>query len=206
MSTAVAALQSASAVAGQASLGTVDWGALVVHFLGLSLLSVGGAISTAPDMHRILVGQHGWITDAQFNASIALAQAAPGPNVLFVALMGWHVGLNTGGGLAACLLGVACAMAGILIPSTTLTWATTRWAHNNRTNIGVRAFKAGMAPVVIGLLLATGWVLAAAHPNPQLDWPVWLAGGASALLVWRTKVHMLMLLAIGGALGALGWI
>ena len=63
-----------------------DWWALVSHFLTLSLMAVGGAITTAPDMHRYLVVQQSWLSDAQFNASIALAQAAPGPNVLFVAI------------------------------------------------------------------------------------------------------------------------
>ena len=57
----------------------------------LSLLAVGGAITTAPDMQRYLVGEQGWMSDAQFTAGVAIAQAAPGPNILFVAVMGWHV-------------------------------------------------------------------------------------------------------------------
>ena len=65
----------------------VDLPALFVHFLLLSLLAVGGAITTAPDMHRYLVTEHGWISDAQFTTSVALAQAAPGPNLLFVAVL-----------------------------------------------------------------------------------------------------------------------
>ena len=66
--------------------------ALTGHFMLLSLLAVGGAITTASDMHRYVVAEHGWISDAQFSASIAIAQAAPGPNVLFVAVIGWNVG------------------------------------------------------------------------------------------------------------------
>ena len=77
-----------------------DWLALFAQYLMLSLLSISGAITTVPDMHRYLVGQHGLLTDAQFTSSIAIAQAAPGPNVLFVALMGWNVGLNASGGMA----------------------------------------------------------------------------------------------------------
>jgi chromate transporter len=53
-------------------------------------------------MHRFLVEQHHWLTQAQFNAVDRLAQAAPGPNVLFVALMGWNVGMNAGSSAAAC--------------------------------------------------------------------------------------------------------
>src|SRR5574337_1201628 len=84
-----------------------DWLALFAHFLMLSLLSIGGAITTAPEVQRYMVYSTGWISAAQFNASIALAQAAPGPNLLFVALVGWNLGLNVGGGLGAGLAGWA---------------------------------------------------------------------------------------------------
>eukprot|EP01030_Chromulinospumella_sphaerica_P012796 gene12796-12588_t len=128
-----------------------DWLNLFAHYLLLSLMSIGGAISTTSEMHRFLVEEHHWLTQAQFNDAIAIAQAAPGPNVLFVALMGWKVGLNTGSYLAA-FAGVAVTMLGILIPSTTLTYLAARWGHENRELLGVRAFKQGMAPVVVGLM------------------------------------------------------
>ena len=73
------------------ALSSADLLGLFGHFLLLSLLAVGGAITTAPDMHRYVVAEHGWISGAQFTSSIALAQAAPGPNVLFVAVIGWNV-------------------------------------------------------------------------------------------------------------------
>ena len=82
-------------------MSAADWLQLVLHFATLSLLGIGGAITTLPDMHRYLVDRQLWLSDAQFNASVALAQAAPGPNILFVALMGWHVGINAGGGWLA---------------------------------------------------------------------------------------------------------
>ncbi|MCE2880611.1 MAG: chromate transporter, partial [Comamonadaceae bacterium] len=75
------------------TLAPTDWLQLLLHFATLSMLGVGGAITTLPDMHRYLVDRQHWLLDSQFNASVALAQAAPGPNILFVALMGWHVGL-----------------------------------------------------------------------------------------------------------------
>lgn len=190
------------------AMGSADWLALFMHYLSLSLLAVGGAITTAPDMHRYLVEQRGWLTDAQFNASIAIAQAAPGPNVLFIGLLGWNVGLNAGGGGMAAwalgLAGMAVTMTGIMLPSTTLTWLATRWGHRNRERRAVRAFKQGMAPVVIALLVATGWVLSSAHSNPQTDWPLWLLTAVTAVLVWRTRIHLLWLLGAGALLGALG--
>jgi chromate transporter len=188
-----------------------DWLALFTHFLSLSLLAVGGAITTAPDMHRYLVDARHWLSEEQFTSSIAIAQAAPGPNVLFVGLMGWNVGLNAGGGpaggwhaYALALLGVAVTMLGMLIPSGILTYSATRWAHKNRELRAVRAFKTGMAPLVVALLIATGWLLTAAHNQPARDWPLWLLTAITALIVWRTKLHLLWLIGAGAVLGMLG--
>ncbi len=190
-----------------------DWMALFAHFTALSLLAVGGVITTVPDMQRYLVTDQHWLTDSQFTSSVALAQAAPGPNVLFVALMGWNVGLNAGGGLGGgptawglALLGVAATMAGILLPSSILTYSATQWAHRNRELRAVRAFKLGMAPLVIALMLATGWLLIANHDQPQRDGPLWLLAVVATLLVWRTKIHLLWLIGAGALLGALGWV
>ena len=183
----------------------LDWFTLFFHYLTLSLLSVGGAITTAPDMHRFLVDQQHWLSDEQFNASIAIAQAAPGPNVLFVALLGWNVGLNAGGMLAG-LLGVVLSLLGILIPSTVLTYAAAQWGHRNRELRAVRAFKQGMAPIVVALLIATGWILASANGGSLKDLPVWLVTVVTALIVWRTKTHLLWLLGAGALLGWYGLI
>ncbi len=190
-----------------------DWLALFVQFVSLSLLAVGGAITTAPDMHRYLVDKQHWLTEGQFTSSIALAQAAPGPNVLFVALLGWNVGLNAGAGVTSGPwvwvyggLGVALAMLGIMLPSSTLTFMAARWGHQNRELRAVRAFKQGMAPIVIALLIATGWLLASSQSNAPAQWPLWLLTGVTALLVWRTRLHLLWLLGAGGLLGALGWV
>ena len=189
----------------QLSLSVSDWVSLFLHYLSLSLLAVGGAITAAPDMHRYLVVQEHWLTESQFNASIAIAQASPGPNVLFVALMGWNVGLNAGG-TAAGLVGVLATMSGMLLPSTTLTYLAARWGHANRDLRAVRAFKLGLAPIVIALLIATGWILTSAHDSAARDWPLWILTLVSVLLVWRTRIHMLWLLGAGALLGWFGWV
>jgi chromate transporter len=174
-------------------LAPVDWLALFGHFLLLSLLAIGGAITVAPDMHRVMVGEMGLLTDQQFNASIAIAQASPGPNVLFVAVMGYQ---------AAGLLGASAALVGIMLPSTTLALAAARWSHARRHWPPVQAFQAGMAPIVIGLLLATAWILTAQPPG----WRHIVLTVATGLLVWRTHAHLLALIALGAILGALGWV
>lgn len=193
------------------TLSPFDWLDLFLHYAALSLLSVGGAITTAPEMHRYLIEEKHWLTDASFSSSIALAQSAPGPNVLFVALMGWNIGINAGGGLTAGvsawslgLLGIAITMIGIMLPSSVLTYVATKWAHENRNLISVRSFKSGMSPIVIGLLISTGWLLTAAHNNMTQDWKLWLLTACAIALMLKTKIHILWFIVGGGVIGATG--
>ncbi|MGH8821127.1 MAG: chromate transporter [Rhodoferax sp.] len=181
---------------------------LFMSFTLLALRGFGGVLTV---VQRELVEKKQWLTRDEFVEDWAVAQILPGPNVLFVALVGWNVGLNAGGGLGAGLhgwgsglLGVAVAMVGIMVPSTTLTFFAARWGHRNRELRAMRAFKQGMAPIVIALLFSTGWVLTAAHNDPARDWPLWLLTVISALVVWKTRIHLLWLLGAGALLGALG--
>ena len=180
-----------------------DWFELFRQFLYYSIVSISGPLVLLPEMRSFLVNQQHWLTDAQFSASIVLAQAAPGPNILFVALMGWNVGLNTGSVLAALGAGLLC-MIGILLPSSTVVFITAGWVQRNSHLLAVRSFKQGMGPVVIALLIASGWTLATADTHAAHDWPLWLVTGITTVLVWRTKIPMLWLLAAGGVLGASG--
>ena len=190
-----------------------DWVSLFLHFVSLSLLAVGGAITTAPDIHRYLVDEQHWLTHYQFTSSVAIAQGAPGPNVMFIALMGWNVGMNAATGITPqptmayavmlALLGVVVTMVGIIVPSATLTFFSTQWAHKNRELRGVRAFKAGLAPLVMSLLVATGWLLTGNHDDYAQDWPMWLLAAVTTVIVWRTQTHLLVLLSLGALLGML---
>jgi chromate transporter len=176
------------------SFGGADWWALLAHFLAMSMLAIGGAVAVAPEIHRYVVEQRGWIDDTQFSAAIALAQASPGPNLLFVPVIGYAV---------AGFGGAAVALLGMLIPSTTLALAATRWGSTRRDSRSVRAFVAGMAPITIGLLLSTGVVLAL----PVARVPgAWLLIGATVVLSLATRLGPVWLIAGGAAAGALGWV
>jgi chromate transporter len=181
-----------------ATLSNADLLGLFAHFLVLSLLAIGGAITTAPDMHRYVVAEHHWISDAQFSASVAIAQAAPGPNVLFVAVIGWNV---------AGPLGALATMSGTLLPSTALTLVATRWGARRSETRGVRAFTTGLTPLTIGLLVATGWLLARPYVGNDLR-----AIGAIGLVVvaivvmLRTRISPMWLVGLGAVVGALGWV
>jgi len=167
---------------------------LFVHCLTLSLLAIGGAVGTAPDLQRYVVMERGWISAAEFTSAMALAQAAPGPNLTFIPVVGFEVG-----GLA----GAVAALVGMLLPSTVLTLAATRWGARRRDSRGVQAFVTGMAPVTLGLVSATGLLLAA----PVAQGPVALALVAgSTVLMWQTKVHPLWLICAGAAAGLMGWV
>jgi chromate transporter len=175
-------------------LGTPELLALFVHFLVLSLLSVGGAITTAPDMNRYLVIDQRWLTDAQFTASVALAQAAPGPNVLFVAVLGWNV---------AGPLGAMATLVGIMLPSGTLALWAARWGAKRRDTLAVRAFTSGMAPLTIGLLLATGWVLT----DPvRGHWELLALVALTVVVMLRSAASPIWMVAVGMLAGALGWV
>lgn len=180
------------------TLSAADLLGLFGHFLTLSLLAVGGAITTAPDMHRFVVDEHRWLTDAQFSASIAIAQAAPGPNVLFVAVIGWNV---------AGWLGALATMTGTLLPSTVLTLYANRWGAKRRETRGLRAFTSGMTPLTIGLLVATGWVLAQPYvvDGPHRLGALSLIAFSVAVMV-RTRLSPMWLVGVGAVVGGLGWV
>jgi chromate transporter len=183
-----------SLLIGHGTLDAAGWLSLFTHFMTLSLLAIGGAITTAPDMQRFVVQEQGWLTDAQFTASVALAQAAPGPNLLFVAVIGFNVG-----GLA----GVLATMAGTLLPSTTLVLMVSRWGDRNRESRALRAFTTGLAPLTIGLLLSTGWILlqpTRSHPGSAV-----LVVGTLWLML-RTRASPLWAIAAGALAGIMGWV
>lgn len=164
---------------------------LFLTFATLSLLAVGGANAIVPEMHRQIVEIHGWLDGATFAQVYALAQAAPGPNILVSSALGWVI---------AGPAGMAAATLGIVAPAWLLAWwvagVTERLAHNP----WLKAVRAGLVPVAIGLILASGVIMteaAAAHA-------VGLAVVAVAtLIVWRTELNPIWVLGAGGLVGVL---
>lgn len=178
--------------------GAGDLALLFGHFLMLSLLSIGGAMSTAPDMHRFLVHQQGWLSNTEFTTAVALAQASPGPNVLFVPVLGYQV---------AGITGAAVALLGILLPSTVLSLAATRWGAQRRDHPGVRAFTTGLAPVTIALIFSASWVLAQPFLLPPEHRPgaIVLIAFTVALML-MTRLAPIWLILLGAGAGTFGWI
>jgi chromate transporter len=186
-------------------MSATDWVGLLAHFSMLSLMAVGGGMTVVPDMHRFLVDETAWMNDQQFSASIALAQAAPGPNILFVAVMGWQVALNQQQSMWAPALATLCLVA-VVAPSATLALLASRWTRRHQDHLLVRSFHLGMAPVVMALLLSSAWFVfpwAADNLGRVVGVGLWTV---CFVLFWRTKVNLALVLLVGAVLGALGWL
>ncbi len=168
-------------------------GILAADFAVLSLLSVGGASAVLPEMHRSLVEVHGWMTSREFAELYALAQASPGPNVLVVSLLGWQ---------AAGAAGAVVTTFAMVLPSSVLTFYADRMLWRGA---GAGAWREiidnGLAPITVGLIAASGAILASANASsPAAMFLI----ATTALIAWRTKFHPLLLIAAGAVAGIAG--
>ena len=165
---------------------------LALQFALLSLIAVGGANAVVPEMHRFFVERSGWISDPEFADLFAIAQAAPGPNVMIVGLLGWKV---------AGVWGAVVATVAMCGPSGLLTYGVGHIWHRFRGAPWRAAVQAGMAPLTVGLILASGYILARAADH---GWAGYAVTAATVALVLTTKLHPLWLLGAAGLLGCLG--
>lgn len=165
---------------------------LLAHFSMLSLLAVGGGGSVIPDMHRYLVEANHWMTDEQFAALYAISQASPGPNILFVALFGWQV---------AGPAGAFASMVGICGPSSVIALGFEYFAGRSPHAAWPGLIRRGLSALTIGLLMSTGWVLASSVDH---SWTAALVTLVTIGLMLKTRVHPLLLVAIGAGAGLLG--
>ena len=166
-------------------------GLLALHFALLSLVAVGGANAVVPEMHR-LIEANAWMGDREFADLFAISSAAPGPNVLIVALIGYKVA-GVAGALVATL-----AMCG---PSSVLSFAVSRFWDGARGAAWQGLVRSALVPVTIGLVIASGWVLGQAA-DADLFGLVLTAATVAALMA--TKLNPLWLLGAAGLLGLMG--
>jgi chromate transporter len=169
-------------------------GQILLAFGTLSLLAIGGANAVLPEMHRLLVDVHHWMDDATFSQLFALAQAAPGPNILAASVMGWHI---------AGPAGMAAATLGMLVPAACLAWVMAGLTIRLRGNTWMKPAQFGLVPIAVGLIAASGLIMAQASTSVAsgTGWLSFLIIGASTVFVWRTKYSPLWVLAGGGLLG-----
>lgn len=158
----------------------------------LSLVSVGGINAVLPELKRQVVERHGWMSAADFAALYALAQAAPGPNMLVSTLIGWHV---------AGIAGALAATGALIGPCAVLTFLVAGAWHRFRDRPWRLLVQAGLMPVTAGLVVAAAIVLSEATAISAGH--AGLTAVAAALLA-ATRLHPLWVLGAGAALGAAG--
>ncbi len=175
----------------QAALASSELLALFLHFLSLSVFATGGAIALASDMHRYVVDEHAYISHTQFVNSIALAQAAPGPNVLFVTVMGWQI---------AGLPGALATTLGLSLPALVFPFLVSRMSRLVQFERWLKALQRGLGPIAIGLMAATSWLLARDTPGA---WQGVAFIVATLLLLSFTRAPTVLIIASAGLAGAL---
>jgi chromate transporter len=170
----------------------VDLSALFLHMLALWLVAIGGPSTILPEIHRYVVEVHHLMTSAEFAEIYTLAQVAPGPNAMYVTLLGWHL---------AGWAGAAATTVPLLVPATTLTLLV---GHLNErypnAPIG-RAIRRGLAPITIGLSFASASILMRVVNH---DWRAYVLTLVTVALVVRTSWSPLWLLAAGALAGIAG--
>ena len=169
-----------------------DIAELAVLFGQLSLLAFGGGPTVLPEMQRQVVEVHHWMTAGDFASLFALAQAAPGPNMLVATLVGLRV---------AGIPGAIIATLGMITPSSLLTIFTLRAWDRFRDAPWRKIIQAGIVPVTAGLFLAAAVLIALAADRSI---PLALLTIAVAGLSVATNIHPLWLLAAGAGLGVIG--
>lgn len=165
--------------------------AIAALFASVSLAAFGGANVVVPDLRHAIVDAHGWLPDAEFLRVFAVTQAAPGPNVMIAGLLGFRLA----GWLGALIATVAmCGPSALLVLIARR--AHDRWAGSP----WVRAFGAGLAPITVGLVLATGVTLARAASPAAMGalGPIVAIGAAIAASAKKSGLAVLAAGAIAG--------
>ena len=165
---------------------------LALTFGLMSLFSVGGGNSAIPEMHRVAVDVHHWMTDRQFADVFAISQLSPGPNVLIVTLIGYAVA-GVAGGLVATLA--------MCVPTAVLAYYVSHLLRRSSHARWPAIVQAALVPLSIGLMAASGLVLALASDR---TWVAALTTAVVAAVAFATRLNPLWLLLAGGLLGFAG--
>jgi chromate transporter len=165
---------------------------LAVQFAIMSLLALGGANAVVPEIHRQTVELRGWMDERQFADMFAIAQAAPGPNVMLVTLVGYHVA-----GVAGALI-TTFAMCG---PTAMLALYLGRTWDRFKDAPWRMAVQAGLVPISVGLLAASAIVITRAADH---TWVAAIITVATAAVAYWTRLNPLWLIAIAGLVGLMG--
>jgi chromate transporter len=162
--------------------------ALALVFAPLSLISVGGGAGILGDIQHQVTVAHAWMTTREFQDAFAISRVAPGPGILIVTLIGWHV---------AGLAGAIAATVAVILPSSVLIYGLAHYWHAGPRKRWQKALSRGLAPVAAGLILASV-VRLLSHADGQVV--AWIVAAGVGVAAYATKIGQISLLAIGTAL------
>lgn len=165
---------------------------LFSQFFLLAFVAFGGASALLPELHRVVVENRQWLDDTTFTHLFAIAQGAPGPNVLVVTLIGWEI---------AGIAGALAATLGMCLPMSLVIYLLFGHWEKFRHAPWRLAVQQGVAPLAVGLVAASSYVIAR---SSEPSWAGWLLIAIVVALQMKTKIHPLLLIAAGAALGLLG--
>lgn len=171
--------------------GSPIW-ALVSTFGLMSLFAVGGAAAAVPEMHRIAVEVHHWMTDKQFADAYAISQLSPGPNVLIVTLIGYAV---------AGIPGALAATLAMCLPTALLAYSVSRLLARAGRSRWPAILQAALVPLSIGLMAASAVILAQSTDRTVI---AALLTAVVGVLAFTTRINPLWLLLAGGIFGFAG--
>jgi chromate transporter len=175
---------------------------LILHIVSIAVVSVGGGVAVLPDAFRYMVLTKKWLTSEDFTNMVALAQAAPGPNILMWSLISFQAAASYG--LALSIFTALVGLLAFIIPTCTIALLVNRLLEASSKAKLIKAIKTGLVPLTAGIVLASGWLLtdaaATASKGNPLIWIYMLAVGV-AIATYLKQINPLWMVAIGGIAG-----
>lgn len=166
---------------------------LFFEFFLLAFVAFGGATALLPEMQRVVVEQHHWLDATTFAHLYAIAQAAPGPNVLVVTLIGWEI---------AGLAGAFAATAAICLPMSVLVFVLFRHWGRFQGAWWQQAIQIGVAPLAVGLVFSGAALIGQSAGLGVLGWSLSMLTLLANL--YFKRMHPLWLIGLGACLGLFG--
>ncbi len=167
---------------------------LLLDFSLISLLAFGGMTAVLPELQRRVIDSRGWVDERTFTDLYSMGYAMPGPNVLVGTMIGFHL---------AGAAGAFVATIALVLPAATLTFFIAKVWHDFRESFWRRAIQRGLLPITVGLTLAGGYLVAR---GANETWTAYALTIATVGVVLRTGIHPLWMIAIGAAMGWMGWV
>jgi len=167
---------------------------LFLKLSAFSLIAFGGVNALLPVLFDLAVNQEHWIDVQTFSDYFAIAQAAPGPNFMTVTLIGWHI---------YGVVGALLATFAVSWPSSIMIFFLQRFIMGMKNPLSKKTIQYSAAALAIGLVLSSAFEIALQINHSMAAYVLTIGTIAITLL---TRWHPLYLIAIGGALGVLGFI